>query len=149
MKRHLLLSAILAVLLLLPATAWAQLTIVGHYTGGNIFFDIATFTKDGKKVALLGISHKVSIAFRKDEWNTFAAIWQKAKRSKSDSFQFIDSYKEAPSDGYRSLLTVAVGPGVQFTINDKAGTYVFVLPPKDFFRVDADIAKVATYLGSN
>ena len=97
----------------------------------------------------LGISHKVSIAFRKDEWNTFAAIWQKAKRSKSDSFQFIDSYKEAPSDGYRSLLTVAVGPGVQFTINDKAGTYVFVLPPKDFFRVDADIAKVATYLGSN
>jgi hypothetical protein len=73
----------------------------------------------------------------------------------SDSFRIIDSYKETGTT-YHSLLTVAAGPGVQFTINDpeetskgKQGTYSFILSASDYARFDADIAKVTAYLDSN
>ena len=155
MKRQIFLSAILAVLLLLPKTARAQLTIVGNYAAVGATLNIATHVKNGRKKALIGISNKVVIAFSKDQWKTFVAIWQKAMKMQSYSFRIIDSYKEAGTT-YQSLLTVAAGPGVQFTINDpeetsksKQGTYSFILSASDYARFDVDIAKVTAYLDSN
>jgi hypothetical protein len=140
---HGLRSAILASLLLPPASIRADgLDFIGHYTSGdNIFLDIATYTKDGQTVGILGISRTVSITFRKREWNSFIDLWRKAGMTRSDSFQFIGTYKEIDTT-YNSLLTMAAGPGVQFTINDKAGTLSFVLSPNDYARFDADVAKV-------
>ena len=155
MKRQIFLSAILAALLLLPATARAQLTIVGNYTAVGATLNIATHVKNGRKKALIGISNRVVISFSKDQWKTFVAIWQKAMNMQSYSFRIIDSYTETGT-AYQSLLTVAAGPGVQFTINDpeetskgKQGTYSFILSTSDYARFDADIAKVTAYLGSN
>jgi hypothetical protein len=144
MKRHMLISAILAILLLAPANARADgLAIIGHYTSGDgSSFDIATYSEKGDTVGILGIGHKVSIAFDKDEWKSMIAIWRKANRTQSNSFQFIGTYKETGTT-YKSLLTVAAGPGVQFTINDKAGTFIYVLPRSDYAGFDANVATVA------
>lgn len=148
MKPRVLLSAMLFVFLLLPGTARAELTIIGHYTGGDTTFDISTFSKDGGKAVIVGMSRKVSIAFSKNDWNSFVAVWRKAEQSQSDSFQFIGSYKETGTT-YRSLLMVAAGPGVLFTINDAKGTLSFILLPKDFAAFNANIATAANYLNSN
>ncbi|HZL59840.1 MAG TPA: hypothetical protein VFC38_09070 [Stellaceae bacterium] len=148
MKRRLFLSAVLAALLLLPATARAGLVIVGSYAGGDTSFNIATYEESGIRVGLLNISRKVSVTFAQNEWNSFVALWRKAERAQSDSFQLIGSFKES-STTYRSLLTVAAGPGVQFTINDAAGTLSFTLSPNDFARFDGDVATVAAFIGAN
>jgi hypothetical protein len=155
MKRKIFLSAILAVMLLLPATARAQLTIIGNYTAGDNTLNIATHVKNGRKNAVIGISSRVAISFPRNEWKTFVAIWQKAKNTQSVSFRIIDTYQEVGTR-YQSLLIVAAGPGVQFTINDpeetskgKQGTYSFILSASDYARFDADIAKVTAYLDSN
>ncbi len=154
MKRRIFLSVLLAALILLSANAWAAITIVGHFTGGGgTTFDIGTFTndKDTERGGLLGISHKVSITFGgmndRNEWNSFVALWRKAQQTRAASFQFIGTFKETGTD-YNSLLTVAAGPGVQFTINDKPGTFIFVLSPSDYASFDAAVAKVSAYLGS-
>jgi len=150
MNRRVFLSVLLAALILFSANARAAITIVGHYTGGgDTTFDIGTFTndKDTERGALLGISHKVSITFRADEWPAFVALWRKAEQTRSASFQFVGTYKETGTD-YNSLLTVAAGPGVQFTINDKPGTFIFVLPLNELADFDAAVAKVSAYLGS-
>lgn len=150
MKRYLLLSAILAGLLLLPGMARAQFAVVEHYTGGSdTTLDIGTFTQNGERVALIGLSHKASITFKKGrEWNSFIALWRKAKKTRSQSFQVIGSLKEI-GPASPSLLKVAAGPGVQFTISDKPGTYSFVLLPSNFASFDAAIVKVTASLTSN
>ncbi len=145
MKRRFVVAALLAALLLPPVQARADLTIVGHYTAGDNSFDIGTFRRDNEKGALLGIAHKVSITFGPGEWASFVALWRKAENTQSGSFQFVGSYKETNTD-YLSLLTVSAGPGVQFTINDKGGTFSFVLAPGDFARFDADVGSVAAFL---
>jgi hypothetical protein len=147
MKRHMLISVLLAILLLIPANARADgLANIGHYTSGDgSSFDIATFSQGGETVGLLGISHKVSITFHKDEWQSIVAIWRKAHGTQSSSFQFIGTYKETGTT-YSSLLTVAAGPGVQFTINDKAGTFTYVLPRSDYAGFAANVATVAASL---
>lgn len=145
MKRRFVLAALLAALLLLPGPARAALTLIGHYTAGDNSFDIGTFQRDADKGALLGISHKVSITFGPGQWASFVALWRKAKNTQSSSFQLIGSYKETGTD-YLSLLTVAAGPGVQFSINDKGGTFTFVMAPGDFARFDADVDRVAAFL---
>jgi hypothetical protein len=147
MKRHMLISAILAILLLNPANARADgLTNIGHYTSGDgTFFDISTYSEKGEMVGILTIARKVSITFRKDEWQSIVAMWRKADRTQWNSFQFIGTYKETGTT-YASLLTVAAGPGVQFTINDKAGTFTYVLPRSDYAGFDANVATVAASL---
>lgn len=148
MKRYLLLSAILAGVML-PGMAQAQFAAVGHYTSGpDTSFDIGTFTQKGDKVALVGVSHKASITFKKGpEWNAFVALWRKAKKTHSKSLKVIGSLKEIGSAA-PSSLTVAVGPGVQFTINDKPGAFSFILLPSNFASFDAAIAKVTASLAS-
>ncbi len=156
MKRHVLISVLVAGLLLLPVTARAALTIIGHYDyGGGTVFDVAYNAENGGKVSLLGmkgninnVRSAVSITFSKNEWNSFVALWRKAMGTQSSSFQFVGTYKETNTK-YNSLLTVAAGPGVQFTINDQPGTLVFVLRPADFARFDADVAKVTAFFNSN
>lgn len=162
MKPHILVSAVLALLLLLPATARADgLITVGRYTNGSdISLNISTYQEGGDKVGLLSMllpPHKGSMAFNKNTWPSFVALWHKAESTQSGSFQFIGSYKEIGTT-YPSLLTVAAGPGVQFTINDPgnpteqnypAETYSFILSPNDFARFDADVAKVTDFLNSN
>ncbi len=149
MKRYLLLSALLAGLFLLPGTARAQFAVIEHYAGASdTTLDIGTLTQNGEKVALLGLSHKASITFKKGhEWNAFVALWRKAKKTHSPSFQVIGSLKEI-GPASPSLLTVAAGPGVQFTINDKPGAYSFVLLPSNFASFEAAIGKVTASLTS-
>jgi hypothetical protein len=150
MKRRVIVAALLAVLLLLPGKVRADgLNVVGHYANADgTFLDIATFSEKGETVGILGIAHKVSITFSNNEWPSFVAIWRKAQATRSDSFQFVGTFKETGTT-YNSLLTAAAGPGVQLTINDQPGTYVFVLSPNDYARFDGDVAKVASILGSN
>jgi hypothetical protein len=149
MKRRVIVAALLAVLILLPAKVRADgINIVGHYANADgTSLDIATFSEKGETVGILGIAHKVSITFSPNEWPSFVAIWKKAEGIQSNSFQFVGTYKETGTT-YNSLLTAAAGPGVQLTINDQPGTYVFVLPPGDYAKFDADVATVAAILGS-
>lgn len=140
-----LLALIVAALLMLPAATWAQLNVVGHYDGGGASLDIGTFTEKGQRVGIIGISHKVSITFQTSTIGTLKAIWRKAKKECGNSFHFVGSFKETGAS-YNSLLTVAAGPGIQFTINDKPGTYTVVLSQRDYARFDADLAKVAAYV---
>lgn len=156
MKRHWLAAVLVAGLLLLPLSARAALTIVGHYDyGGGTSFDVAYNAASGGKVSLIGmrgninnVRSAVSITFTKNEWNSFVALWRKAERTQSNSFQFVGTFKETHTT-YNSLLTVAAGPGVQFTLNDQPGTLIFVLSRADFARFDADVAKVTAFFNSN
>jgi hypothetical protein len=149
MKRSLFLPAILAVLFLLPAAVRADgITVVGTYAGSDgSTFSIDTFLETGTTVGLINISKKVSITFSKDEWQSFVDLWQKARGTQSNSFQFIGSYKETGTT-YNSLLMMAAGPGVQFVINDQSGTLVFILSPEDYARFDSDVAKVGAALSA-
>ncbi len=150
MKRHILISALLAVSLLISAHARADgLTTVGHYNGADgSFFEIATYLEDGETVGVMGISHKVSVAFSKTEWHSFVELWRRAESVQSNSFQFVGTYKETNTT-YNSLLTVAAGPGVQFTINDQPGTLVFVLSPGDYASFDAAVGTVSATLAAS
>ena len=106
-------------------------------------------TRIPSRGALLGISHKVSITFSNTERMEFLRRPLAEGGGTRGRARFSSSarYKETGTD-YNSLLTVAAGPGVQFTINDKPGTFTFVLSPNDYAGFDAAVAKVSAYLGS-
>lgn len=148
MNRLRLIGLVVAAALMFPVGAKAQLNVIGHYTGGNTTLDIATFTKKDDRVGIMGISRKVSIAFAPGEFKHLVALWRKARKVRSDSFQFVGTYKETQTT-YNSLLTVSAGPGIQFTVNDKPGTYTFTMSPSDYARFDADLARVNAYINPN
>lgn len=151
MKRYLLLSAMAACIFLLPAALRADgLTPVGHYVGPDAtnFLDIATYVEGDETVAVMGISRKVTVAFGKQEWQSFVDLWHSAKGTHADSFQYVGNFKESGTT-YTSLLMVAAGPGVMFVINDAKGTYVFVLNATDYAAFDADVDKVTRTLSAS
>ena len=152
MKRRILVSVLLAALLLLPASARAAITIVVHYDyGGGTVLDVATFENDKGKSALIGMKGPfnnahiaASVAFGCGEWASFTALGKKAEGMQSNAFQFVGTWKETNTT-QQALLTVAAGPGVQFTISDQPGTLFFILLPKDFASFNSALATVAAF----
>ncbi len=149
MKRRMLISAILFGLLLLPATAQAagELVYAGKFFSGGNEFDIAQYTEDQDKVAVIGIesnSQRTSVAFAPDEWHFFVELWRKAQSLQSATWQPVGTFKETNTDEL-ALLTVTAGPGVQLTITGKKGPFVFVLLPGDYAQFDATVSQTAEW----
>lgn len=146
----------LAGLLLISGAAHAQLSIVGKYTSGSDSLDIFTYAKGGGKSAGIGFEHKISANFGKADWSSIVALWQKAKASQGGAFRPVGSFTETSTKD-PSTVTLAAGTGVRITIDqpaypgstNKPGTYSFTIPPADFARFDADLAKVTAFLNSN
>ncbi len=149
MNRRLLLAAILTVLLLPPQLARAQANFIVHYTDGDAFLDIGTFGEGEEKLVFFGISQKAAITFTKDKWKYFfVPAWATAKRTSSDSFELVDSYKR-PDLIHNPLLLIGAGPGVRFTIVSETGTHQFVIRPGNYSKFDIDIAKISALLGTD
>ena len=135
--------------LLSPAAAEAQLAIQGKYNNGGTELAVAAFTgKEGGRIGLIGIAaaKRVSIAFGDtSQWNSFVALWHKAKAAQSATWRFVGTFKETGTKE-QSLLTVAAGPGVQFTITDPKGTFSHTLPQSDFAGFESNIRQVTDFL---
>ncbi len=149
MKRHMLVSAILIGWLLIPATAQAegQLVYAGKFMNGGIEFELAQYTEDQEKVAVIGIDNnnqRTSVAFAPNEWHFFAELWQKAGNVQSATWQPVGTFTETDTDE-RALLTVAAGPGVQFTISGNKGVFTFVLQQGDYAQFDAVVRQMAAW----
>jgi len=147
-KRYQICLVVLAVALL-PSAGQAQLAIQGKYSGGGTELDVATFTgKDGGRVGLIGIAaaKRVSIAFGdKSEWDSLLALWRKAKATQSATWKFVGTFKETGTKE-QTLLTVAAGPGVQFTITDPKGTFSHTIPQNSFAGFETNIRQVSDFL---
>jgi len=147
MKRILFAAALLLLLLHVPALAEGQLVYAGKFFGGGNEFDIAQYTEGKEKVAVIGIAinnQKTSVAFAPHEWHSFAELWQRARSVQSATWQPIGTFKETGTDEL-ALLTVAAGPGVQFTITGKKGPFTFVLSPGDYAQFDAVVQQTAQW----
>jgi hypothetical protein len=142
---------VIAVLFLLhsaPVQAAGQLDFVGKFFAGGTEFDIATYTEDAQRVALIGIvagPQKIPVAFNSGEWDSFVDLWHKAAQVESASWQFVGSFKETTTRD-KTLLIVTAGPGVQFTIIDPKGTSSFVLGKSDFGTFETKVQQVTAYL---
>jgi len=147
MKRILFAAAMLLLLLNAPALAAGQLVFAGKFFSGGSEFDIAQYTEDDEKVAVIGIginNVKTSVAFAPNEWHFFAELWQRARNAQSATWQPVGTFKETNTDEL-ALLTVTAGPGVQLTITGKKGPFVFVLLPGDYARFDATVSQTAEW----
>jgi hypothetical protein len=97
------------------------------------------------KVALLGISHKISIAFSPGEWPTLTSLWNRAVAAQSGQWQTIGTFDETGTSD-PSVLTVSAGQGVQFVISSPAkGAQTFVFGPGDLDRFGNDLRTVQAY----
>ena len=143
----------LAMLLLSLAQAAAlaagQLIITGKFNSGGNEFDFAQYTEIGSKnkIAVVSIairSGRTSVAFDAKEWDSFAELWQQAQNVHSATWQPVGSFKETGTTE-PALLTVAAGPGVQFTITGNKGPFTFVLLPGDYARFDAAVKQMAEW----
>ncbi len=145
----------LAALLLVAQSAQAQMTIVGSYSNGTDAIDVFIFAKGDGKSAGIGFKRTASVNFGKADWGTILALWRKAKASQAATFRPVGSYTETATKG-PSTLTLSAGTGVRFTIDqpaypgstNKAGTFSYTLPPSEFARFDADMAKVSAFFGN-
>lgn len=137
--------AALALLLLLqsPASAAGQLVVLDRFSGGGNEFDFDQYTEIGGKdriaVVAIEIGHsRSSVAFDAKEWHSFAELWQKAKNLHAATWQPVGDFKETGVTA-AATLSVAAGPGVQFTITGGNGPFTFVLMPADYPRFDAAV----------
>ena len=143
-------ACLLVILLLAHGTAWAgDLNIFGKFFAGGAEFDLALYTDGNKKVGIVGIAaadgRKTSVAFDPEEWHFFAALWQKARKTKSATWQPIGSFKETGTKEL-ALLTMSAGPGVRFNISGNKGPFAFTLPTSDIKSFDAKVAEMAKQL---
>ncbi|MGA2089355.1 MAG: hypothetical protein ABSG66_10620 [Stellaceae bacterium] len=145
-----LLSA-LALLLLLqsPASAAGQFDVTARFNSGGNEFDFAQYTEIGSKdkIAVIGIAigtQRTSVAFDAKEWGSFAELWQKAKNIHAATWQPVGTFKETGTTE-AALLTVAAGPGTQFTIAGAKGPFTFVLMPVDYPRFDAAVKQMTDW----
>ena len=83
----------------LPAAAAGKLNMVDTITTASGALDVATYYAPDQsaaqsKVALLGISHKISIAFSPGEWPTLTSLWNRAVAAQSGQWQTIGTFDE-------------------------------------------------------
>jgi len=147
MKRILFAAAMLLLLLNAPALAAGQLVFAGKFFSGGSEFDIAQYTEDDEKVAVIGIginNVKTSVAFAPNEWHFFAELWQRARNAQSATWQPVGTFKETGTDEL-ALLNVAAGPGVQFTITGNKGPFTFVLQQGDYAQFGAVVDQMVQW----
>ncbi|HZL58995.1 MAG TPA: hypothetical protein VFC38_04790 [Stellaceae bacterium] len=141
---------LLALFLLVAPPAWAAggtLDIVDKFMSGNTELDVATYTVDQSKVGLIGIvtDKRLSVAFDRDSLGTFTQLWKKAVAAQSATWRVIGSHKDGDTDT-ATLITVAAGPGVEFTLLEGTkGTNAFVLGRNDFDAFSAALEKMRQY----
>jgi hypothetical protein len=143
-------ACVFVILLLAQGAAWAgDLDIFGKFFAGGAEFDLALYADGNKKVGVIGIAaadgRRTSIAFAPEEWHFFAELWQKARKTKSSTWQPVGSFKETDTKEL-ALLTLSSGPGVQFNVTGDKGPFVFTLPAGDVASFDAKIAEMAKKL---
>lgn len=136
-------------LALMPAPSWAAgvLRYAGRFYAGGGELDLVRYSDGKTKIGILGINRnreRLSVAFASDEWHSFVDLWNKARHTPSAAWQTIGTFKEAGTDDAR-LLSVATGPGVQFTIVGKKGSFTFVLSPRDYAAFDLAVKRMAVW----
>ncbi len=143
--------AALALLLLLqsPASAAGQLVVTGKFNSGGNEFDFDQYTETGgqDKIAVVAIEighSRTSVAFDAKEWHSFAELWQQARNVHAAAWQQIGTFKETGTTE-ATLLSVAAGPGVQFTITGVKGPFTFVLMQVDYPRFDAAVKQMTEW----
>ncbi|HEV3220072.1 MAG TPA: hypothetical protein VGZ48_09895 [Candidatus Acidoferrales bacterium] len=150
MKKRILFSA-LTLLLAFPLLGMqgGTLNIVGKFVTGETELDVATYTQNTEKVALLGISipKKGSYAARADEWATLIQLWDKASQTESQSWQFIGTLKETQTSD-PTLVIITAGPGVRITLETADGIFSYVLPKSDYARFGVSLHQVANYVAN-
>ncbi len=150
MKKRFLLTAF-ALLLAFPLMGMqgGSLNIVAKFNTGETELDVATYTQNAEKVALIGISmpKKGSYAARADEWAALIQLWEKAAQTDSASWQFIGTLKETGTTD-PTLVIITAGPGVRFTLETADGIFSYVLPKSDFPRFETSVQQVAHFLAN-
>jgi len=134
---------------LTPASAWSNgiLRYAGRFYAGGSEFDIARYSDGKAKIGVVGINlgrERTSVAFASDEWHSFVALWDKALHTKSTTWQTIGTFRETDTDDATSL-SVAAGPGVQFTMTGKKGPFTFVLSPRDYVAFDSTVKRMTAW----
>lgn len=147
-RRTMVLLGVLA-LALMPASSWAagMLRYAGRFYAGGSEFDIAQYSDGKAKIGVIGINRgreRTSVAFASDEWHSFVELWDKARHSKSATWQTVGTFKENGTDDATSL-SVAAGPGVQFTVVGKKGSFTFVLSPRDYAAFDSTVKRMTVW----
>lgn len=148
-RTMLLLNALALTLTLVPASVWGAGTLryAGRFYAGGSEFDIAQYSDGKTKIGIVGINRdreRTSVSFAGDEWHSFVELWDKSRRMPSATWQMIGTFKETGTDDARSL-SVAVGPGVRFTIAGKKGSFTFVLSPRDYIAFDSTVKRMTLW----
>jgi len=139
----------LSALVLVPTSVWAagMLRYAGRFYAGGSEFDIAQYSDGKTKIGIVGINRdraRTSVAFVADEWHSFVELWDRSRRVPSATWQMIGTFKETGTDDATSL-SVATGPGVQFTIAGKPGSFAFVLSPRDYAAFDSTVKRMTVW----
>lgn len=147
-RRTMVLLSVLA-LAATPASAWAVGTLryAGRFYTGGSELDIARYSDGKAKVGIVGINRgreRASVAFAAGEWHSFVELWDKARGAPSATWQTIGAFKETGTDDATSL-SVATGPGVQFTITGRKGSFTFVLSPRDYAAFDKTVKRMTIW----
>ena len=146
-RTAMLLSVLALALMPAPGRAAGVLRYAGRFYAGGGELDLARYSDGKTKIGIVGINRnhdRLSVAFASDEWHSFVELWNKARRAPSATWQTTGTFKEAGTDDARSL-SVATGPGVQFTIAGKKGSYTFVLSPRDYAAFDLAVKRMTVW----
>lgn len=146
-RRAAMLLSVLAVLM--PRSGWADgiLRYAGRFYAGGGELDLARYSDGKTKIGIIGINRgraRLSVAFASDEWHSFVELWDKARRAAVTTRQMIGTFNETGTDDARSL-SVATGPGVQFTIAGKKGSFAFVLSARDYAAFDSAVKRMTIW----
>src|SRR5690348_6659579 len=147
-RRTVMLFSVLALALMpVSASAAGMLRYAGRFYAGGGGLDVARYSDGKTKIGIVGINHdreRISVAFASGEWHSFVGLWDKARRAPSATSQTIGTFTESGSEDAR-LLSVAAGPGVQFTIAGKKGSFTFILSPRDYAAFDATVKRMTVW----
>lgn len=146
-RRLVLLSMLALALIPAPTRAAGTLRYAGRFYAGGSELDIARYSDGKAKIGIVGINRdreRLSVAFAPGEWHAFVALWDKAHRAPTATWQRIGTLEETDTDDATSL-SVAAGPGVQFTIDGKKGSFAFVLSPRDYAAFDSRMRRMTAW----
>lgn len=147
-RRTAILLGVLALALMpAPGRAAGVIRYAGRFYAGGGELDLARYSDGKTKIGIVGINRdreRLSVAFASGEWHSFVELWDKAHRTPSATWQTTGTFKEAGTDDARSL-SVATGPGVQFTIAGKMGSFTFVLSPRDYAAFDLAVKRMTVW----
>jgi hypothetical protein len=151
MKKTILLTALTLLLTFSAAGIGAgKLDYIAKFASNGAELNVATYTEDSSRVALLGITlgKKASYAATGSEWDSFIKLWDKAVQTNSPTTQFIGSIKETETTD-PTLVLITAGPGIRITLETANGSFSYLLEKSDYDKFGAGIRQVAKYLATN